>query len=1103
MAGHDLVLGIKINADGTAAVTTINHVGDSVDNLGNRAQNAQRDVGGLEKSIKDLVSAGTALAAAEKFIEYNRALESIQGALLQLTGSQQAADATLSRIADTADRLGQSVLGLAGQYIQLAAATKNTALEGVATDAVFNSIVGTMGKLGKSSAETSRALAAVAQMASKGVVSAEEMRGQLGEALPGAMQALASATAIPVVELNKMMEAGTLMATDVLPALAKGLDDTFGSDAVARVETLGASVERMKNTIAGAFTALGEAGVSKGLASAMDKIGYAIRGVTAGSVSLVQQVAITAAALTDSSSTWETYADAIAENTAEWEAYVEGGTKAEQATKANADATQAAAIAALKSASAYTEASKSAADNVLLAKKQADATDAAAASSERWVKVLGTEKEQLETLVRATAERLVSMQREAAEKQKQQSVDLARIAQMRAEIEQSKVIGEAEGKTAEQIAEGLSVRVKQIEVLEKNTDARQAEIDKLGKEIDSQRAAQVAGQLAVKTYGDQSDKLAELISERERLTRVNDAAAQKVDALKAANVLLLRQQQELQQAQQDGLAVTAELDETTRQLSESVSAIALAEREAKASAQELAESQKLVIDALRDTQERLKAESAALADQVKASNDLIEIKGIELQRRKAVAEAMGDEQAAASLNIQSLRLELQEINNNAEGLRTRADLALKAAAARKEELEASGKYQGALKSETEAQIRAAEAMQVEADKLDAVAKAKQTEISLAAQLIDAQNAVNAVVAEYAALNQEAADAAQEAGDAAIAAGQNQYEAAETARQAAEDSVSAAQQSAKAAAESVVWTSQLSAALTSLYDKYDSLGDSAYRAWLKSADALKQMSTAWQSGTIDTELASVEEHLQDIGIAQANLDSLISKLQSGAFTANDLTQAEREASAGARQLGEERLQILRDSIENAKQRVIDLKNETADALKSWQDKLDELSGNDLAIAERQRITDLADLQDKLNAAVAAGNAEAAANLREAISTAEQYWTKYIAGLKAADDAAKSSNLPGITDNGDGVISSTLPTTNEGGGATGGGISSRLGATIASADIETLTDSLGKTVTSAMDTLARSIKEQTITVSVDGRALSDVVSQYQLKAQQRAA
>jgi len=42
-------------------------------------------------------------------------------------------------------------------------------------------------------------------MASKGVVSMEELRGQLGEALPGALQAAASGMGVTTVDLIKLV----------------------------------------------------------------------------------------------------------------------------------------------------------------------------------------------------------------------------------------------------------------------------------------------------------------------------------------------------------------------------------------------------------------------------------------------------------------------------------------------------------------------------------------------------------------------------------------------------------------------------------------------------------------------------------------------------------------------------------------------------------------------------------------------------------------------------------------------------------------------------------------------------------------------------------
>ena len=71
--------------------------------------------------------------------------------------------------------------------------------------------------LGLSSSEADGALLAVSQMMSKGTVQAEELRGQLGERLPGAFQIAARAMGVSTSELGKMLEAGQVIAEDFLP----------------------------------------------------------------------------------------------------------------------------------------------------------------------------------------------------------------------------------------------------------------------------------------------------------------------------------------------------------------------------------------------------------------------------------------------------------------------------------------------------------------------------------------------------------------------------------------------------------------------------------------------------------------------------------------------------------------------------------------------------------------------------------------------------------------------------------------------------------------------------------------------------------------------
>lgn len=68
--------------------------------------------------------------------------------------------------------------------------------------------------------ETKRALNAFSQMANKGKVSAEELKNQLGDVLPGAMKIFSDAMGVSEGELMSMMDRGELLAWDVLPRVA-------------------------------------------------------------------------------------------------------------------------------------------------------------------------------------------------------------------------------------------------------------------------------------------------------------------------------------------------------------------------------------------------------------------------------------------------------------------------------------------------------------------------------------------------------------------------------------------------------------------------------------------------------------------------------------------------------------------------------------------------------------------------------------------------------------------------------------------------------------------------------------------------------------------
>lgn len=241
------------NAAGTAA-PKIDGAGEATKKLGATA-------GASVVSVREMQQAVQLLAGSlvfKEFIDANTSIENFGRAMTLVTGSSASATESLGYVKSIANTLGLEISGTADNFVSLSAAAKGTALEGQQTRDIFEAVSKAMSLLGKSSADTQGALLAIQQMISKGTVSAEELRGQLGERLPGAFQLAARAMGVTTAELGKLLEGGNVAATDLLPKLAAELNKTFGE--TTYVSTFNAELNRLINSLKGLAVAGGDAG---------------------------------------------------------------------------------------------------------------------------------------------------------------------------------------------------------------------------------------------------------------------------------------------------------------------------------------------------------------------------------------------------------------------------------------------------------------------------------------------------------------------------------------------------------------------------------------------------------------------------------------------------------------------------------------------------------------------------------------------------------------------------------------------------------------------------------------------------------------------------
>ncbi len=180
-----------------------------------------------------------AVKTAGAFISFQAVLSAYQRVLevgLQRASSERSIDFVFGDqstqvkkfIQDLTQITGMDTTETQAQFASFGASAKNTmGLEG--SEELFKNLTGYARLMGRSDEQIQRALTALAQMAGKGQVMAEELKGQLSEALPGATQAFAKALGLTEKQLFDKMKNGDVKASDALPKFAKELGSQIDS----------------------------------------------------------------------------------------------------------------------------------------------------------------------------------------------------------------------------------------------------------------------------------------------------------------------------------------------------------------------------------------------------------------------------------------------------------------------------------------------------------------------------------------------------------------------------------------------------------------------------------------------------------------------------------------------------------------------------------------------------------------------------------------------------------------------------------------------------------------------------------------------------------
>lgn len=253
--------------EGKALTKEILNQENALKNLDAQLGKSQRNVGNYGSAFKSIGSSASSLlgafgvvggvsaiaAIATDIYKTTKELQSLDLALQTVTGTSKEFETQQQFLRKIAVDYGADLNSLTQSFIQFYASAKDK-LAAEEIQNIFESVTKAGGVLGLSVERQEKAFLALNQMMSKGTIQAEELRGQLAEALPNSMgimknavQELNPGMIVTEATLGKMMKDGKLLSAEVLPEFARQMEKTYGIENVKRVETLAAKTNRMTN----------------------------------------------------------------------------------------------------------------------------------------------------------------------------------------------------------------------------------------------------------------------------------------------------------------------------------------------------------------------------------------------------------------------------------------------------------------------------------------------------------------------------------------------------------------------------------------------------------------------------------------------------------------------------------------------------------------------------------------------------------------------------------------------------------------------------------------------------------------------------------------
>lgn len=262
-------LGHSLNLSGEQLLQyakSLGVTGEALEKLATHTDRLNAKSGGFLASIKNLMTGGNAMAAIQSslatlganistagIVELGKTavdttikVDSLRTAYASIYGDSAKAAAQLDFVRDVTERLGLDFYATAEAAKSFFAAAESSNIKDEANK-IFMAFSSSTAALRMTQEQANGVFLAISQMVSKGKISAEELRQQLAERLPGAVGLLAQAIGVSSAQLDKMLEQGQV-DLEKLAKMATGVAEKYGDAGLAASNSLLGELNRLKTS---------------------------------------------------------------------------------------------------------------------------------------------------------------------------------------------------------------------------------------------------------------------------------------------------------------------------------------------------------------------------------------------------------------------------------------------------------------------------------------------------------------------------------------------------------------------------------------------------------------------------------------------------------------------------------------------------------------------------------------------------------------------------------------------------------------------------------------------------------------------------------------